>query len=60
MAQHSESFEDIFHSYYFQSNAFLRLNLFLTALMSAVVVQLSTIVAMKFNINSKAMQAIRL
>ena len=33
MAQSSEFFDDIFHFYRFYSEAFLRLNLFVTALM---------------------------
>lgn len=54
MAQHSESFDDIFHFYNFQSNTFLRLYLILTTLIA----HLSTIVAKKINIYIKAMRAI--
>lgn len=52
MAHHSESFDD-FNFYDFPSCAFLRLNLFLTALMSLVVVQFSMVVVGN---NCKAMQ----
>jgi len=53
MAQHSESF-DIFHFYNFQYYAFLRLNLFLDALVSLAAMHFSTM----FVNNSKAMQII--
>lgn len=52
MAQHSDSFDDIFHFYNFE--AFLRLNLFVTALMTRVA-SAATVVS---GINSKAMQII--
>jgi hypothetical protein len=53
MAQHSESFDDIFHFYNFQP--FLRLNLFLTALLSVVAIQTATLT---IGTNRNAMQMI--
>jgi len=54
MLEHSELLDDIFHFYNFQLTAFVRLNLFLTALMSIDAMQFSMIVGN----NSNAMQAI--
>lgn len=52
MAQHSELFDDIFHFYNFYSEAFLRLNLFVTALMMQIAAAATAIGAG----DSKAMQ----
>lgn len=54
MAQRSESFDDIFHFSNFHSEAFLRLNLFLTALM----MQLAAMATVISAIDSKGMQII--
>lgn len=54
MAQHSEFFDDIFHFYNFYSEAFLRLNLFVTSLMMHVA---ATAIVVS-GVNSKAMQVI--